>query len=77
MVLTKELLLINADKTRLLLIGTRKMLQNTPADLDLHVTLLGKEFRPVVSAKDLGVYMDATLSLNEHITSVHLLVCQV
>ena len=70
MVLTKEPLLINADKTRLLLIGTRKMLQNTPADLDLHVTLLGKEFRPVVSAKDLGVYMDATLSLNEHITSV-------
>ena len=46
------------------------MLQNTPADLDLHVTLLGKELRPVVSAKDLGVYMDATLSFDEHITSV-------
>ena len=45
------------------------MLQNTPADLDLHVTLLGKELRPVVSAKDLGVYMDATLSFDEHITS--------
>ena len=46
------------------------MLQNTPADLDLHVTLLGKELRPVVSAKDLGVYMDATLSFDERITSV-------
>ena len=46
------------------------MLQNTPADLDLHVTLLGKELRPVVSAKDLGAYMDATLSFDEHITSV-------
>ena len=46
------------------------MLQNTPADLDLHVTLLGKELRPVVSAKDLGVYMDATLRFDEHITSV-------
>ena len=46
------------------------MLQNTLADLDLHVTLLGKELRPVVSAKDLGVYMDATLSFDEHITSV-------
>ena len=46
------------------------MLQNTPADLDLHVTLLGKELRPVVSAKDLGVYMDATLCFDEHITSV-------
>ena len=39
-------------------------------DLDLHVTLLGKELRPVVSARDLGVYMDATLSFDEHITSV-------
>ena len=47
------------------------MLQNTPTDLDLHVTLLGKELRPVVSAKDLGVYMDATLSFDEHITSVN------
>ena len=47
------------------------MLQNTPADLDLHVTLLGKEWRPVVSAKDLGVYVDATLSFDDaHITSV-------
>ena len=49
-------LLINPDKTKLLLIGTRQMLQNTLADLNLHVTLLGKELRPVVSAKDLGVY---------------------
>ena len=46
------------------------MLQNTPTDLDLHVTLLGKELSPVVSAKDLGVYMDAALSFDEHITSV-------
>ena len=46
------------------------MLQNTPADLDLHVTLLGKELRRIVSAKDLGVYMDTTLSFDEHITSV-------
>jgi len=46
------------------------MLQNTTANLDLHVTLVGKELRPVVSAKDLGVYMDATLSFDKHITSV-------
>ena len=63
-------LLINPDKTKLLLIGTRQMLQNTPADLALHVTLLGKELRPVVSAKDLGVNMDATLSFDEHVTSL-------
>ena len=36
------------------------MLQNVPADLDLHVTLLGKEWRLDPSAKDLGVYMNAT-----------------
>ena len=63
-------LLISPDKTKLLLIGTRQMLHNTPTDLDLHVTLLGKELRPVVSTRDLGVYMDATLSFYEHITSV-------
>ena len=63
-------LLINPDKTKLLLIGTRQMLQNTPTDLDVHVTLLGKELCPVVSARDLGVYMDTTLSFDEHITSV-------
>ena len=46
------------------------MLQNTPADLDLHVTLLGKELCLVVSVKDLGVHMDATISFDEHITSI-------
>ena len=46
------------------------MLQNTPADLDLHVTLLGKELCLVVSAKDLGVYVDATMSFDELITSI-------
>ena len=71
----KNSLLINPDKTKLLLIGTRQMLQNTPADLGLHVTLLRKELRPVVSAKDLGVCMDSTLDFDEHITSV--LACQV
>ena len=55
---------------RLLLIGTRQMLQNTPVDLDLHVTLLGKELCLVVSVKDLGVHMDARMSVDEHITSI-------
>ena len=46
------------------------MLQNTPVDLDLHVTLLGKELCLVVSVKDLGVHMDARMSVDEHITSI-------
>ena len=43
-----------------------------PADLDLHVTLLGKELRPVLpgSAKDLEEHMDATLSFDDHIRSI-------
>ena len=46
------------------------MLQNVPADLDLHVTLLGKELRLVPSAKDLGAHMGATLSFDDHIKSI-------
>ena len=45
---------------KLLLIGTRQILQNMPAELDLHVTLLGKELCL------LGVHMDATMSFDEH-----------
>ena len=43
--------LINPDKTKLLLIGSHQMLRNVVADLDLHVTLLGKELRPVSFCK--------------------------
>ena len=46
------------------------MLQNVPADLDLHVTLLEKELRLVLSAKDLGAHMGATLSFDDHIKSI-------
>ena len=46
------------------------MLQNVPADLDLHVTLLGKELRLVPSAKDLGEHMGAALSFDDQIKSI-------
>ena len=59
-------LLINPDKTKLLVMGTRQMLQKLP---NLHITLLGKEIAPVASARDLGVQVDATLSYNEHVTN--------
>ena len=55
---------------KLLLIRTHQMLQITPADLDLHVTLLEKELCQVVSVKDLGVHMDTTMSFDGHITSI-------
>ena len=64
---------------KLLLIDARQMLQNMPADLDLHVTLLGKELCLVVSVKDLGVHMDVTMcsGLMNIAQVLHLLACQV
>ena len=46
-------LLINADKTKVLVLGTPKMLQRLPDDL--HVTLLEKRIAPTISARDLGI----------------------
>ena len=59
-------LLMNPNKTKLLVMGTRQMLQKLP---DFYITLLGKEIAPVASARDLGVQVDATLSYNEHVTN--------
>ena len=61
-------LLINPDKTKLLLLGTRQMLRSVPEDF--HVTLVGKQLHPVSSAKDLGVTIDASLTYDEHVTNV-------
>ena len=61
-------LLINPDKTKPLLLGTRQMLNEV--DDSFHVTLLGKEISPVPSARDLGVILDTFLTYDEHITSV-------
>ena len=59
-------LLIDPNKTKLLVMGNRQMLR---LPKDFHVILLGKEVTPFNSARDLGIEMDATLSFNEHITN--------
>ena len=51
-------LLINPEKTKYLLIGTRQQLQNLPTDICLN--FLGETIRPVPSAKDLGLIRDTT-----------------
>ena len=61
-------LLINPDKTKLLLLGTPQMLARVPEGFG--VTLLGKEILPSRSAKDLGVIVDSRLSFDEHVTEV-------
>ena len=61
-------LLINPDKTKLLLLGTPQMLARVPEGFG--VTLLGKEILPSRSANDLGVIVDSRLSFDEHVTEV-------
>ena len=60
-------LLINPDKTKLLVIGNRQMLLRLPKDF--HVTLLGIEVTPSNPARDLGIEVDAMLSFEEHVTN--------
>ena len=60
-------LLINPDKTKLIVLGTRQMLQRLPADF--YVTLLRKEVTIASSARDQGLQVDSTLSFDEHITN--------
>ena len=43
------------------------MLQRPPADF--HVSLLGKEVTTAASVQDLGLQVDPTLSVDEHITN--------
>ena len=60
--------LINPEKTKLLIMGTRQLLSTLPDDF--HVTLLGKEIYRVSSAKDLGIILDKSLTYDDHITEV-------
>ena len=59
--------LINSDKTKLMVVGTRQMLQRLPTDF--YVTLLGKKVTIASSVRDLGLQVDSTLSFDEHITN--------
>ena len=58
-------LLINPDKTKLVLFGTRQLVSKLP---DVTVSFLGQQLCPVSSAKDLGVTLDSGLTFNNHIS---------
>ena len=60
-------LLINPDKTKLVLFGTRQLVLKLP---DVTVSFLGQQLCPVLSAKDLGVTLDSGLTFNNHISSL-------
>ena len=57
-------LLLNPERTKLVAFGSRQM---TAKVKDFSVSLLGKELKPVKSAKDLGVILDSHLTFNEHV----------
>ena len=58
-------LLINPDKTKVLFIGVPQLLRRLPT---VPVSLLRKEITSVTVAKDLGIYIDQSLTYNDHIT---------
>ena len=57
-------LLLNSDKTKLIVYGSRQMISKLQ---DFRLTLLVKELLSVDSVKDLGVVFDSKLSINDHI----------
>ena len=61
-------LLVNPEKTKLLLIGTRQLLGNLLEDMT--ITFVGEVITPVTNAKDLGVTLDSYLTYDYHIKNV-------
>jgi len=57
-------LLLNPDKTKLVIFGSRQMATKVE---DFRLSLLGKELVPVKIVKDLGIILDSNLTYNEHI----------
>ena len=64
----KNSLLINPDKTKLLVLGTPQLLMKIPDELS--ITLLSKVITSSKSAKNLGVTMDCNLTYDEHVTQL-------
>ena len=59
-------LLLNPDKTKLIVFGSRQM---TSKLHEFHLSLLGKDISPVQSARDLGVILDPNVTFDSHITT--------
>ena len=60
-------LLINPDKTKLILFGTKQLLSKV---LHIRVPFLGQQLIPVSSVKDLGIILDSNLTFNEHVNTL-------
>ena len=64
----QNVLLLNPDKTQLMVYGTRHLLTKLPSDFFL--TLLGEDLIPGDVVKDLGLTFDRNLNFNDHIVEV-------
>ncbi len=61
-------LLINPDKTKMLVVGSRKLLQQL--EIRPKLKFIGKTLIPVTEVKDLGITLDSYLNYNEHIQAL-------
>ena len=59
-------LLVNPEKTKVLVLGTRQHLQQLP---NFSIKFLSKQIKPVPVAKDLGVLLDSCLAYSDHIAT--------
>ena len=64
----QNLLLLNPEKTKLMVYGTRQMLARLPNDFCL--SLLKNDLIPEDAVKDLGLTLDRNLSFDDHIVKV-------
>ena len=60
-------LLINTDKTKVLIIGIPQLLLCMPS---VSISILGKEITAVPVVWDLGLFIDQYLTYNEHVTQI-------
>ena len=60
-------LLLNPEKTKLIVYGSRQMLEKLP---EFHISLLGKELVPADFVKYLDVTFDKYLTFNEHMINI-------
>ena len=64
----ENLLLLNPEKTKLMVYGTRQMLARLPSDFCL--SLLENDLIPEDAVKDLALTLDRNLSFDDHIVKV-------
>ena len=60
-------LLINLDKTKLVMLGVMQLLSKVPL---VRVPFLGQDLDPVSSVKYLGIILDSNLIFNDHVISL-------